>query len=45
MDNQFDPNDWQGKSKEQVDYAHAATFIMIAIGICFGVVYLISKLF
>jgi hypothetical protein len=45
MDKQFDPNDWQGKRKDQVDYAHAATFIMIAFGIGFGVVYLISKLF
>jgi hypothetical protein len=45
MDNQFDPTDWQGKRKDQVDYAHAATFIIIAIGICFGVLYLISTLF
>lgn len=39
MDNQFNPNDWQGKRREQVEYSHNMAFITI---IAAGVVALIG---
>ena len=34
----WNPNDWQGKRKDQVDYANAVTFISIIFGIVLGIV-------
>ena len=35
---EWNPNDWQGKRKDQVDYAHTVTFYTIIIGFVVGFV-------
>jgi hypothetical protein len=44
MHNQFDPEQWQGKRKEQVDYSHAIAFISIAAACAIATVYFLTTL-